>query len=181
MFPVTSRSGSCKQHLAPLTTLRAPVVREILSCHTMSTSIATLRRLLRVLAIFLLGQSPDLQIFWWMILFQGCPRTPSNPFFVSQIRCTHSKVAKSVLGAKYRLSREKFLQPPRLQPFWSMSACEPAVDHLAKLHFITAVLLSLRYSLSCLAVISHLAIPQEVARVPNSPNHKWMSAADLHT
>ena len=61
-----------------------------------------------------------------------------------------------------------------------MSPFESVVDLRAKLHFITAVLLSFRHSMSCLAVTSHLAIPQEVARVPNSPNHNWMSAADLH-
>ena len=45
----------------------------------------------------------------------------------------------------------------------------------------TAVLLSFRYSRLSLAVTTHLAIPREIARVPNSPSHNWMSAADLHT
>ena len=108
---MTLLSDSCKQHLAPLTTLRASVVREILSRHTTSINIAILRRLLRVLAIFLLRQPPDLQIFCWMILFQGSPRTHSHPFCTPTSRCSESayrsKVAKSILGAKYRLSREQ--------------------------------------------------------------------------
>ena len=98
-----------------------------------------------------------------------------------------SKLANGSLGSKYRLSRaqdvakEKFFSRLDsnlsgrcllLSQLWTLRA---------KLHFITAVLLSLRYSRSCLAVISHLAFPQEVARVPNSPSHNWMSAADLHT
>ena len=98
-----------------------------------------------------------------------------------------SKVAKSILGAKYRLSRAQHVAKEKffscldsnlsgrcllLSQLWTL---------LAKLHFITTVLYSLRYSRSCLAVISHLAIPQKVARVPNSPSHNWMSAADLHT
>ena len=137
----------------------------------MLISIAVLRRLLRVLAIFLLRQPPDLQIFCWMILFQGCPRTPSNPFCTPKSMYSESayrsKVAKSILGAKYPLSREQHvaeenvLQSPGLEPFWSMSPFESAVDLRAKLHFITAVLLSFRYSMSCLAVTFHLVIPQK--------------------
>ena len=130
----------------------------------MSISIAILRRLLRVLAIFLLGQPPDLQIFDDLV-----PRLSSNtfqPFCIPTSMYSESayraKFAKCILGAKYRLSREqhvakeKILQPPGLQPFWLTSPFEPKVDPLAKLHFITAVLHS--YSMSCLAVISHLAV-----------------------
>ena len=147
---MTLPSGSCKQHLAPFDNspcirgARNPVV-----AHDVD-SIAILRRLLRVLAIFLLRQPPDLQIFCWMILFQGCPRTPSHPFCTPTSRCSESahrsKVAKSILGAKYRLSREQHvaeenvLQSPGLEPFLSVLLSQLWTLR-AKLHFITAVLL----------------------------------------
>ena len=98
-----------------------------------------------------------------------------------------SKLAKGSLGAKYRLSREQHVAKEKFFSRLDSNLSGRCLllcwqwTPLAKLHFITAVLLSFRYSMSCPAVISHLAIPQEVARVLKSPNHNWMSAADLHT
>ena len=121
----------------------------------MLISIAILRRLLRVLAIFLLRQPPDLQIFCWMILskvvLDHLPTLFCIPRSMYSESAYRSKVAKSILGAKCRLSREQHvaeenvLQSPGLEPFWSMSPFESVVDLRAKLHFITAVLLSFRY------------------------------------
>ena len=136
-------SGSCKEHLAPLTPLRASVGREILSRHTTSINIVFMSRLLRVLAIFLLRQPPGLQIFCWMILskvvLDHLPTLFCIPTSMYSESAYRSKVAKSILGAKYRLSREQhvaeenFLQSPGLEPFWSMSPFESVADLLAKL------------------------------------------------
>ena len=76
-------------------------------------------------------------------MFQRCPRPSSHPFCIPKSMYSESayrsKVAKSILGAKYRLSREQHvaeenvLQSPGLEPFWSMSPFESVADLLAKL------------------------------------------------
>ena len=161
---MTSRCGSRKQHLEPLTTLRESVVREILSWQTMSINIAILRRLLHVLPLLLIGH-PD-HLFWdptSKVVLEPPTLLYPNVDVLGvceslHICGCHSWCQLSPLPCATCCQRTN-LQPAWTATFLAVVSFEPVVDLLAELHLITAVLASSRYLISCLAVIFHMSSP----------------------